>query len=294
MPDESAARALSPVAGRRRPARASRLSRMVLYAAVTTILIFLILPTLIVVPMSLNSDQYLAFPPRSWSLTWYVAYFGDSEWVAATLFSLRIAALTAVAATILGTCAALALVRGELGGLGWLNALTLAPMIVPHIVVAVALYLQFASWGLTGNTLGFVIAHTVLTVPYVVLTVSASLYRLDPALEMAALNLGASRFAAFYRVTLPLILPGVATGTAFAFIISLDEAVVSFFLSGATTKTLTRKLFEDIDYSLSPVIAAASTLLVLLSLVVMGVVEVARRAASRKPQGGPPATGLNR
>lgn len=291
MPGDTVTHASIATSGRRRrAARAPRLGAVALYAFVFSVLIFLVLPTVIVVPMSLNADQYLAFPPRSWSLKWYAAYFSDPEWIAATLFSLEIAALTTVAATLLGTCAALALVRGDIGGLGWLNALTLAPMIVPHIVVAVAMYLEFARLGLTGTVPGFAIAHTALAVPYVVLTVSASLYRLDPALEMAALNLGASRLQAFYCVTLPLILPGVATGAAFAFIISLDEAVVSFFLSGVTGKTLTRKLFEDIDYSLSPVIAAASTLLVILSLAVMGSIELARRAAIAKPRGEGAAT----
>lgn len=288
--DTAAHASIATSSRRHRAASAPGLGAVALYAFVFSVLIFLVLPTVIVVPMSLNADQYLAFPPRGWSFKWYAAYFSDPEWIAATLFSLEIAAVTTIAATILGTCAALALVRGDIGGLGWLNALTLAPMIVPHIVVAVAMYLEFARLGLTGTVPGFAIAHTALAVPYVVLTVSASLYRLDPAFEMAALNLGASRLQAFYCVTLPLILPGVATGAAFAFIISLDEAVVSFFLSGVTGKTLTRKLFEDIDYSLSPVIAAASTLLVILSLAVMGSIELARRAAIAKPRGEGAAT----
>jgi mannopine transport system permease protein len=265
------------IVSRRAPPPSLRLGEILLYALVVTILIFLLLPTVIVIPMSLNGEQYLAFPPRSWSLKWYAAFFSDPEWIAATWLSLEVAALTTVAATVLGTCAALALVRSDIGGLGWLNALVLSPMIVPHIVIAVAIYLQFAPLGLTGTVWGFVIAHTVLALPYVVLTISAALYRLDPALEMAALNLGASRLQAFFKITLPLILPGVATGAAFAFIISLDEAVVSFFISGVTAKTLPRKLFEDIDYSLSPVIAAASTLLVIVSLLVMGGIELARR-----------------
>jgi mannopine transport system permease protein len=260
---------------------ARRLGRALLAVLAVTVLVILVLPTLIVVPMSLNADQYLAFPPKAWSLKWYAAYFGDPEWIRATLFSLQIAALTTVAATVLGTCAALALVRGDVKGLAWINALTLAPMIVPHIVVAVAMYLEFARLGLAGTVPGFVIAHTILAVPYVVVTVAATLHRLDPALEMAALNLGASRLRAFLSVTLPLALPGIVAGAAFAFIISLDEAVVSFFLSGVSVKTLTRKLFEDIDYSLSPVVASASTLLVLVSIAVMGAIEIARRSTKR-------------
>ncbi len=267
---------------RQRLARAASLSAVALYATTFTVLLFLLLPTVLVVPMSLNADEYLAFPPRSWSIRWYVEYFADAEWMAATAFSLKIAALTTITATVIGASAAIALVRGEIGGIGWLSTLTLAPMIVPHIVIAVAMYLVFAPLGLTGTVTGLVLAHSTLAVPYVVLTVSAALYRIDPTLEMAAMSLGASRAGAFFRVTLALILPAVAAGAAFAFIVSLDETVVSFFLSSVTGKTLTRKLFEDIDYSLSPVVAAVSTLLVVVSLAVMGGIEATRRAVKRK------------
>lgn len=280
--DASAPGALA--ATRRARQRPLSVAAVLLQALVFGVLVFLVLPSVIVVPMSLNAEQYLAFPPQRWSLRWYASYFRDSEWIAATVFSLEIATLSTATATLIGTAAALGLVRGSIRGLGWLNTLTLAPIIVPHIVIAVAMYLEFARLGLTGTMAGFVLAHTALTVPYVVLTVATALYRLDPALEMAALNLGASRTRAFFRVTLPLIRPGVGAGAAFAFIVSLDEAVVSFFLSGATSKTLTRKIFEDIDYSLSPVIAAVSTLLVVVSLTVMGGIEFGRRAARRRAQ----------
>ena len=257
------------------------LGMVVLYAIAVTVLVFLILPTFIVIPMSFNGERYLAFPPESWSLKWYAAYFTDPTWMAATWFSIKVAGVTMVLATLIGTLASVALVRGKIGALGWLNTLSLAPLIVPHIVVAVALYLVFARLGLTGTLLGFVLAHTTLAIPYVVLTVSASLYRVDPTLEMAALNLGASHTTAFLRVTLPLILPGVAAGAAFAFIVSLDEAVVSLFLSSVSGTTLPRKLFEDIEYGLSPVVAAASTLLIVFSLLVIGGIELARRATGR-------------
>lgn len=136
---------------------------------------------------------------------------------------------------------------------------------MPHIVLAVALYLVFASIDLTGNFLGFAVAHTMLSVPYVMLTVTAALQRLHPALELAALNCGASRARAFWRVVLPNIAPGVAAGAVFAFLASFDETTVAFFISGIEGKTITRKLFEDIDYNLTPVIAAASTVMVALS-----------------------------
>jgi mannopine transport system permease protein len=244
-------------------------------AAATTVvmaalLFFLILPTLLVIPMSLGSANYLEFPPRGLTLKWYVQYLTDPDWIAATIFSLKIAAATTISATIVGTLAAIALVRGDLPGKTILQAVTISPMIVPHIVIAVAVFVAFAPLKLSGNFAGFLIAHTILAVPYVVLTVVASLQRFDTTLELAALNCGASRPRAFFSVVLPGIAPGVSTGAVFAFLASFDEATVAFFLSGIEGKTITRKMFEDIDFNLTPVVAAVSTMLVLVSLLVMG------------------------
>lgn len=236
-------------------------------------MIFLLLPTLIVIPMSLGQGSYIQFPPQGLTLKWYRAYFADAEWMSATWFSLRIALATTASATVIGTLASFAVVRGNLPGARALQALTLAPLIVPHIVLAVALYLVFAPLGLTGNFAGFAIAHTMLSVPYVVLTVSAALQRIDPALELAALNCGATRAQAFWHVVLPNIAPGIAAGAVFAFLASFDEATVAFFISGVEGKTITRKLFEDIDYNLTPIIAAVATVMVVLSLVLMGGIE---------------------
>ncbi|WP_234710723.1 ABC transporter permease [Sinorhizobium arboris] len=234
------------------------------------LLFFLILPTLLVIPMSLGTADYLEFPPKGLTLKWYVALFSDADWLGATWFSLRIAVATTLGATVVGTLAAIALVRGDLPGKAWLQALTLSPLIVPHIIIAVATYLLFAPLNLTGNFFGFVIAHTMLAVPYVVITVTAALQRFDATLELAALNCGASRARAFFAVVLPGIAPGVAAGAVFAFMASFDEATVAFFISGIEGKTLTRKMFEDIDFNLTPVIAAVSTVLVVVSLAVMG------------------------
>ncbi len=266
-----------------RPVFSPAFGRWCLNGFVGLVLIFLLLPTLLVIPMSLGEASYIQFPPRGLTLKWYQAYFADADWMSATWFSLRIAFATTIAATVIGTLASFALIRGNLPGARALQALTLAPLIVPHIVLAVALYLVFAPIGLTGNFLGFAVAHTMLSVPYVMLTVTAAMQRLDPALELAALNCGASRAQAFWHVVLPNIAPGVAAGAVFAFLASFDEATVAFFISGIEGKTITRKLFEDIDYNLTPVIAAASTVMVALSLVLMGGVEWLRsRSAQTK------------
>jgi len=245
------------------------------------ILFFLLLPTLIVIPMSVGTSPYIEFPPQGLTFKWYNAFFSDPDWMAAAWFSLRIAVATTFSATITGTLAAVALVRGNLPGKEFLQAFTLAPLIVPHIVIAVALYLFFAPLGLTGNFYGFVIAHSMLAVPYVVITVSAALQRFDANLELAALNCGATRLQAFFHIVLPNIRPGVAAGAVFAFLASFDEAIVAFFISGIEGKTITRKMFEDIDFNLTPVIAAVSTVLTLVSLVLMGTIEIARQRSGQ-------------
>ncbi|TIN32508.1 MAG: ABC transporter permease [Mesorhizobium sp.] len=254
-------------------------------AIVGLLLFFLLLPTLLVIPMSLGTADYLEFPPKGLTLKWYVAFFGDADWMAATWFSLRIALATTLSATVVGTLAAIALVRGDLPGKAWLQALTLSPLVFPHIVIAVAIYLLFAPLKLTGNFFGFVIAHSMLAVPYVVITVTAALQRFDVTLELAALNCGASRVRAFFAVVLPDIAPGVAAGAVFAFMASFDEATVAFFISGIEGKTLTRKMFEDIDFNLTPVIAAASTVLVAVSLGVMGGLHLVQSRAKHQQPG---------
>ncbi|MGI4941406.1 MAG: ABC transporter permease [Janthinobacterium lividum] len=246
-----------------------------------TILVFLMTPTLLILPMSFSPTDYLMFPPRGVSLKWYVLFLTDPDWVDATLFSLRIASLTTVASSVIGTMASLALVRGRLPGRQVLEPLLLAPLIVPHIIVAIAVYLQFAPLGLVGTQLGFVLIHTALAVPYVVLVVTAALQRLPPSLEMAGLNLGASRLRCFWSITMPLIGPAILAGAVFAALASFDETVVSFFLSGVEHKTVTRKMFEDIEFNLSPVIAAASTVLMFGTVALMWLANASKRMASR-------------
>ncbi|MGO4484086.1 ABC transporter permease [Rhizobium pisi] len=208
------------------------------------------------------------------TLRWYVDFLSDPDWCAATIFSLKIALATTIASTVIGTLAAIGLVRGNLPGKTLLQALSLGPMIVPHVVFGVALYLVFSPLSLTGNFSGFLTAHTVLAVPYVIITVSAALERFDTSLELAALNCGASRSRAFFSIVLPNIAPAVAAASVFAFLASFDEATVAFFISDTGGKTISRKMFEDIDFNLTPVIAAVSTLLVAVSLLLMGTIHL--------------------
>lgn len=246
------------------------------------ILFFLIAPTLLIIPVSFSAGSEFRFPPQGFSLQWYRAFFSDPDWIDSTLFSLGNAVLTAFFSVIVGMAASLALVRGRLRGRSILESLLLAPLIVPPIIVAIGVYLQFAPMGLVGTRPGFVLVHTALSVPYVVLVVTAALQRLPPSLEMAGLNLGASRFRCFREITLPLVSPSVLAGAVFAFLASFDETVVSFFISGIEHKSVTRKMFEDIEFSISPVIAAASTLFVVASVGLMCLAGVARSAARKR------------
>ena len=267
------------MSARRRPLTPQRVLGVVLLVLV---LGFLLVPIVVVIPMSLGSERYLQFPPKNLTLKWYGEFFGDANWRAAALYSLTVASFTTIASVVIGTMAAVSLTRGTLAGKKILTAVTLAPLIVPHIVLGVALYLSFTPLGLSGNVPGLVLSHTALAVPFVVLTVSAALYRIDRSLEMAAMNLGASRFGAFRLVTLPLVKPAVAVGAVFAFLTSFDEAIVSFFMSGVSNKTLPRKLFENIDFDISPLIPAVSTVLMLLSLALMGGSTMLRRGGKRE------------
>lgn len=160
--------------------------------------------------------------------------------------------------------------------------MVIGPVIAPHIAVAVACYLFYQRLGVVGTMTGFVAAHTVLALPFVVFTVSAALSRVDPDLESAAMSCGASRLRAFFLVTLPLIVPGLLSGALFAFIISFDEPVVSFFVSSVRQRTLPRRMFEDIEQNLTPVIPAIATLLTLLSIAVLVAAALLRVMEARR------------
>jgi ABC-type spermidine/putrescine transport system permease subunit II len=162
--------------------------------------------------------------------------------------------------------------------------LLIGPIVVPHIALAIALYLMFQSVGLTETTAGYVFAHTIIALPFSVFTIVAALSQVDPALEDAAMCCGANRFLAFRAVTLPLIWPNVLSGALFAFVISFDEPVISFFLAGVRDKTLPRMMFDDIEQNLTPIIPAIAVMLTLLSIIVLVGAAGLRALATRSQQ----------
>lgn len=241
--------------------------------------VFLVLPSLIVVPMSFNADDFLRFPPQGYSTVWYKTFFGSHEWLQATFNSALVAVLTTIMATILGTLAAYGLVRGRVPFRNIFVIILLTPMIVPSIVTAVALYLSYAPLRLVGTVAGMVIAHTILVLPLVVLNVAAVMQRMDWSVERAARSLGASALRAFFSVTLPLIWPGIAAGATFAFIISFEEVVVSNYMYGSRIETLPIRMWSGLRLELNPVVAAVSTILIVLSAIGFCLLALARRQA---------------
>jgi putative spermidine/putrescine transport system permease protein len=257
--------------------RSVRPARVVLVATCMLVGLWLIAPMFVVIPMSFTGEASLEFPPPSWSTRWYSNFFDDPVWVDALLTSLRIGLIVTVLSVVFGVAAALALVRGRFRGQGAVNALLVAPMVVPTVVLAIALYSLFLKWQLTGTTLGFVAAHTVLAVPYVIVTVGASLRQFDPRQERAAASLGATPLVTFARVTLPQILPGVLAGALFAFATSFDEVVISLFLVSPEMRTLPVEMFTSMTREVDPTTAVASTLMLTAVMAVLSIVLVTRR-----------------
>jgi putative spermidine/putrescine transport system permease protein len=257
-------------------ATATRLLPAVL---VSLILAFLALPIVVVVVVSFSSATYLTFPPPAFGVRWYNAYFASHDWLRATWLSLWVAAAVVVLSTLLGTLAALGIARLPKALRVVASALILSPLIVPSIVVAIGIYYAFARYGLVGTPVGLIFAHTCLAVPFVVTSVTASLSGIDPRLEQAALNLGATPIGAFLQVTLPLIRPGVLAGALFAFITSFDELVVALFISGSGAVTLPRRMWDDLQYQIDPTIAAVSTLTIVLTIILMGCAHLLRKRA---------------
>ena len=244
--------------------------------------LFLLLPIVVVLVISFSADPYLRFPPSGFSLRWYRNFFfEDPTWLAAAGRSFVVATATAVLSLALGTAAAMPLARHRFPGKGGIEALLLAPLIVSPMITAIALYGLFSSVKLVGTTAALVLSHAILALPYAVMNVSVSARALDERLELAARGLGAGPATVFRRVTLPLLLPGILAGALFAFLASFDEVVVALFLSGLEP-TLQKRMWDDIRLEISPTVAAASTLLVAISVLCFVGGALAASAADRR------------
>jgi putative spermidine/putrescine transport system permease protein len=281
------------------------------------IFVFLMAPILIVIPLSFNVEPYFSFTekmltldPEGYSLRWYDellvfgmqapenardgAWFSDmwanSAWVNAAKNSVIVGFWATILATVLGTLAALGLTRPEMPYRRAITAILISPMIVPIIIIATGMFffysnpcgiLGFSCGRLTSTYLGVILAHTALGIPFVIITVTATLSGFDPSLARAAASLGASPPTTFFRVTMPLILPGVISGGLFAFVTSFDEVVAVLFLAGPDQQTIPRQMWNGIREAISPAILAVATILVVISIALLATVELLRRRSER-------------
>jgi putative spermidine/putrescine transport system permease protein len=272
------------------------------------VLLFLIAPILIVIPLSFNAEPYftftermLRFDPAGYSLRWYdelltlgmsnasaprdAAWWADvwanAAWVNAAKNSIIIGFFSTILATALGTVAALGLARPEMPYRRVIMAVLISPMIVPIIITATGLFFFYSATGLANSYVGIILAHATLGIPFVIITVTATLVGFDQSLNRAALSLGASPTTTFFKVTMPLIMPGVISGALFAFVTSFDEVVVVLFVAAHDQQTIPRQMWNGIREQISPAILAVATILVVVSIALLTTLELLRRRSER-------------
>jgi putative spermidine/putrescine transport system permease protein len=272
------------------------------------VFLFLMAPILIVIPLSFNAEPYftftekmLALDPDGYSLRWYdllltfgmqapeaprdAAWWGDvwrnATWVNAAKNSVIIGVFSTLLATVLGTVAALGLSRPEMPYRRAIMAVLLSPMIVPIIITATGLFFFYSMTGLANSYLGVILAHATLGIPFVIITVTATLVGFDQSLTRAAASLGAPPTTTFFRITMPLILPGVISGALFAFVTSFDEVVVVLFVAAHDQQTIPRQMWNGIREQISPAILSVATILVVVSIALLTTVELLRRRSER-------------
>ncbi|MCY4486568.1 MAG: ABC transporter permease [Deltaproteobacteria bacterium] len=252
------------------------------------IFVFLIGPIFVIIPLSFNELPYFTFTPEMLSLDpagystkWYYEFFTEASWQDAVRNSLVIAVFATLISTVLGTLAALGLSRSEMPFKTAFMALLISPMIVPLIISATGMYFFYALIGISSTHLGVILAHAALGTPFVLITVTATLAGFDQSLPQVAATLGANPVQTFFKVTMPLILPGVVSGALFAFITSFDEVVVVLFVGSVEQRTIPWKMFSGIREEIRPTILAVATLLVCVSILLLTTLELLRRRSER-------------
>lgn len=228
-------------------------------------LVFLVLPILVIVPLSFSDSSFLSYPIPGFSMRWYENLWHSDEWIRAAKNSFIVAPAATLIATVLGTLAAVGLNKADFRGKQIVMAILISPMIVPVVVVGVGMYAFFAQIGLSESYAGLILAHAALGAPFVVTTVSATLQGFNHNLVRASLSLGAGPLQTFFRITLPVIAPGLISGALFAFATSFDEVVITLFIAGPGQETLPRQMFAGIRENISPTIAALATILIVFS-----------------------------
>lgn len=265
-----------------------RAARALVSVYAWAVLVFLILPILVIVPLSFNAEPFFSFTPGmlrldpdAYSLRWYERIFTTGNWMLAIKNSFLIGLAATAIATALGTMAAVGLSSEAMPMRRLITALLLSPMIVPLIIVAAGMFFFYTRFNLVATYTGLIIAHAALGIPFVILTVTATLAGFDQSLYRAGLSLGATPLRAFRDVVIPLIRPGVASGALFAFVTSFDEVVLVLFLAGPEQRTIPREMFAGLREQINPTILAVATLLILVSLTLLFTLEMLRRRTAR-------------
>ncbi|MDB3921360.1 ABC transporter permease [Paracoccaceae bacterium] len=256
-------------------------NRLWLYIFSFITLFLLIVPSLVVIPMSFSASQYLEFPPQEWSFRWYENYFfswkvenGFNDWMAATWTSIKVAVLTIFVAVPIGTMAAYGLVNSSSRTSKILFPIFISPMMVPIILVAIGLFYFFVQFKLVGSVLGLVIGHSLVALPLVLIIVFSALKNYDMNQEKVARSLGAGRFRAFREITLPQIKFSIISASLIAFLTSFDEIIISLFVAGGDNSTITRSMFLALRDQIDPTIAAISTILIIISSGLLIIVQL--------------------
>lgn len=256
-------------------------SRLWLYAFATLALVFLVLPTLIVIPMSFSASQYLEFPPRQFSLRWYESYFQSRSWMQATITSFQAAGLTVIVATPLGTIAAYGLYNAELRTARLISLLLVTPIVIPVILVGTAVFYAYVKLKIVNSLIGIVLAHSILAIPIVIMIVTSALKSFDMNQERVARSLGASRAEAFFMVVMPQLKFSILTAAILSFLTSFDEVIVSLFVSGGDNSTLTRNMFAALRDQIDPTIAAISTIMIVVTSVLLALPQLLGKSAKQ-------------
>ncbi|GLS37431.1 polyamine ABC transporter permease [Mesorhizobium tianshanense] len=270
------------------PSQASQALRATQIVFGSAVVFFLLAPVVAILPLAFNSSIFLNYPIESFSSRWFVELSENETWRRSIVNSLIIGAGATILSTVLGTLAALGLRSAWLPFSSTIRTVFLMPMVIPAVVLGVGLQMLYVRTGLSSTYLGVIIAHAVLCVPFVVVSVSGSLNGMDPWIERAAASLGAPPARVFRFVTLPTIMPGLVTGMVFAFATSLDEVVLTLFVAGPNQRTLARQMFSSIRENISPAVAAAAFVMIVGTLSLAALVGYIRwrrsKAVSPKPQ----------
>lgn len=245
-------------------------------AYVAALVLFVFFPIFVILPISFSNDRFMQFPPATFGIRWYRTYFTDPSWMDATIRSLRVAAISSMFSALAGTTLAVWIHRTKGTVASVMNAVALAPAIVPHVLLALGAFIVLAYFRITDSEAALIAIHAAMGIPFVVLVVGGALKQVDPTLERAARVLGASPLRGFLHGTLPSLVPGIVSATLFAFFVSFDEFIVALFVMGKNI-TLPVRIWTDLQFELNPVIASVSILFVVLTTAGMSVAEYLRR-----------------